>query len=151
MSVYKYKQKQDHIFGKGHHSGRSINIFLEGNFPPNFTISTSTCIHLNLMIMIGHWFVNNDKRMSHIIFVDYEDNMMITMNHGQHCMGHYYHQILDLLKLPPVDKQGSCWDPTDKTAWPFLPLWRCPTSDHWFNGSGRYSSTYWKTSIFDMY
>ena len=46
--------------------------------------------------------------MSHIIFVDYEDNMMITMNHGQNCMGHYYHQILDLLKLLPVDKQGSC-------------------------------------------
>ena len=99
-------------------------------------------IHLNLIVMIVHWFLHNGERNSHIIFVNYEDNMMITMNHGQDWMGHYYHQILDLFKRLPVDKQGSCWDPTDRTAWLAFPLWRCPICNHWFSGSGWYSSTY---------
>ena len=41
MSVYKYKKNQGHIFGKGHHSRKGISRFFEGNFPPNYTISTS--------------------------------------------------------------------------------------------------------------
>ena len=40
MSVYKYKKNQGHIFGKGHHSRKGISRFFEGNFPPNYTIST---------------------------------------------------------------------------------------------------------------
>ena len=40
MPVYKYKQKQGHIFRKGRHSRRSKVRFWEGNFPPNYIIST---------------------------------------------------------------------------------------------------------------
>ena len=50
--------------------------------------------------------------VSYIIFVD---NIMMMMNHGQ--MGHYHHDFHDLLNLPPDVKQGSCSDPTERTAW----------------------------------
>ena len=38
-------------------------------------------------------------------------------------------------------KQGSCWGPTDRTAWSALATWIFPTVTHWFHGAGWYSST----------